>query len=539
MSYRKLKLENPFIDEKEQLRTRRVHVGGSAGVYGACSIEDFPHSGNLGLTHEDAEGFLDYPTQFTSANFWRKDSGVRCWLYEEPYDDWLKKYGADAVRVFYHSGHGGMYNNGVFIAPMGGEWDNRWHILTNQNIQLGNERLRYLFLSTCLSLRVYDGHSPFRTWSPVNRGMRMIFGYETVSYDNRNYGRYFWKEWRKGKSFKDAFMAASWKISHDQIPVVCAMGRSHSSAVNRLQRERCFSYRSTPSNCWAWEWVEKRRKRQLPKSFHPQELSNNDILILSPESVEDSYLSNIARKIGVTNRTSKTIRIDNFGTRFIGTKNTKVIYNNNGEISLEIGKANIENNSLISEQKAKDIAKNFITDLGIDKGIKLVEDSTYNTMIGSANMKTEQLDKATAVETIVQFRQAHKNARSINDGSGLITVSVDNDGKITRLFSSVKPIVDSQEQIEMPQMAKARGVNYKPVSREEQFTKQIQRIVPAYKGNESSARHTEGNNQPIVKVINEKIGYDFGSSVVKPVHQRNVEIQMGDYAKRYKLRVDI
>lgn len=65
-------------------------VGGSNDLYGAHSIEHFSSTSGLTYTHEDARGFLDFPTSFAGngANFWLKDAGVKVWEYEEAYDNW-------------------------------------------------------------------------------------------------------------------------------------------------------------------------------------------------------------------------------------------------------------------------------------------------------------------------------------------------------------------------------------------------------------------------------------------------------------------
>ena len=39
----------------------------------------------------------------------------------------------------------------------------------------------------------------------------MIFGFETNSVDNPNYGRFFFEEWNKNKSFSQAWLDASWR----------------------------------------------------------------------------------------------------------------------------------------------------------------------------------------------------------------------------------------------------------------------------------------------------------------------------------------
>jgi hypothetical protein len=154
---------------------------------------------------------LDYPTQFAgkAANFWRKDAGVQVWKYEETYDNWQDTYGMDAVTVFYHSGHGAMSGSGVFQAPLGAKWDNRDWAYSN-NMSFGDETLRYLYWSTCFSIRVSGSDSPIRTWSAPNKGgLRMMFGYETTSIDHAGYGKFFWQEWNKNKTFARAFLDAS------------------------------------------------------------------------------------------------------------------------------------------------------------------------------------------------------------------------------------------------------------------------------------------------------------------------------------------
>lgn len=539
MNYKKLELENPFAEGT----ALKVKLGGTSGYYGACSIENYSGiSSNLRRTHEDAEGFLDYPTRFKPANFWRKDGDVKVWKYEEQFDNWQNLYGMDAVNVFYHSGHGYMYSDGVFKAPMGGYWDNRAHVYSNR-MAFANEKLRYLFWSTCLGLRVLNGHSPIRTWSPANKGgIRMIFGYETISYDNSNYGKYFWEEWRRGETLTNSFLAASRRISQEQTPVVCAMGANRSDAESRLNNERYFYSTPVSNNYWSWEWINAFSGFQAPAMSKMVEPKNNDALILSSQVANDEFLSAIARKVGITQRTSGIVRFDEVGNRQIGTQKIKVNLSNKGDLNLELARANYRNDQVISENKAVDIAKDLISDLGLDKGIELVQGTTFNTFIGGGNAKTEKLDDTRIVETTIQFRQVHNKAESVNSGSGLVTVSIDNDGKVTQVFSSLKKIEDVQKQANIVEIAKARGVDYQATSREEQFAQKIHQIISGampQDGKLLSTKQGEKVEKPSVKIIDEKIGYDFSSNFAKPVHQRDVEIQFGEFAKRYKLRVDI
>jgi hypothetical protein len=134
MRFNRLVTPQPISQDAElEKAALKAVVSGSNDFYGASSIEHFSSASGLTYTHEDAQGFLDYPTSFSGkgANFWLKDAGVKVWEYEEAYDNWQDTYGMDSVMVFYHSGHGNMDSNGIFQAPLGAKWDNRDWVFSN------------------------------------------------------------------------------------------------------------------------------------------------------------------------------------------------------------------------------------------------------------------------------------------------------------------------------------------------------------------------------------------------------------------------
>ena len=528
MSYKKLIDENPF---KESKTLGSPKLGGNACVYGACSIEDFlPGVNDLKYTHEDASGFLDYPTSFTPANFWRKDSCVQSWLYTEPYDNWQDLYGMDAVKVFYHAGHGGMNRDGVFSIPMGGVWGNASSVKSTDMVI--DEKLRYLFWSTCLSLRIGDGITPLRTWGGPNRGaLRMIFGYETVSYDSKKYGSEFWKQWKKGKTFADAFLDASWSLFRNQTPVACACGKTEQEAKTRVFNERYFDGQAVSDNWYWWRWITAQKKGL--KAANPIVPQNADVLLLNSSNINDELISKIANKIGITKRTSQIISVGQDGMRKVGTKNVAVFVDPAGTMQLQMAKPNYQNGSQISESKATDIARGLIDDLGIAKGIKLAQSTTYNSYAGGANVKTGVQKDAKVVETVIQFRQVNDKMESLNADSGFVSVSVDNDGKITSVTSSLKPIVDVQKPMKVKVPSKEKSL-----SLDEQLAEKVERLKREVAG---SGALKLGADAPQVSVetLSDQFGYDFSSNYAKPVQQRDVEIRVGDYAKRYELKVDL
>lgn len=249
-------LTSPFAGTRRGTRA-------AANVHGACSVETFPSADALSRTHEDADGFTAYLNRFWPANFRSYDGGVQPWEYTEPYDDWQGVYGADAVGVFYHAGHGGMDGNGVFYAPLGAAWGGSDWVNSTQ-MQLGNERLRYLFWSTCTSLRVHDGHSPWRTWNAANKGLRMIFGWETVSWDVDVYGRRFWDHWNAGNSFSKAWMNSGWDGGRDQAPSAAGLGASADEAKDRVFNERMLNWGAVSGNWWWWTWYDAARSAVAP-----------------------------------------------------------------------------------------------------------------------------------------------------------------------------------------------------------------------------------------------------------------------------------
>jgi len=528
MKYKKAVLQDPFSKAKAQAKkgALKTVVSGSNDYYGACSLETFCTAGSLSLTHEDADGFLDYPTQFAGkgANFWRKDAGVQVWMYEETYDNWQDTYGMDAVMAFYHSGHGGMDSNGVFQIPLGATWDNRCTAYSS-NMAFSNEELRYLFWSTCYSLRVSGSNTPIRTWGAPNLGgLRMMFGYETTSIDSGNYGKYFWDEWNKGKTFSRAFLDASWRISHGHTAVVLACGSSQADATNRLNTERLFSKTAAGENWYQWQWYGAAVASAIkaPKKV-PGKLNG---VLLDNKFAEDQRLSKIANAVGVTRKDAGTILFDAKGNRMVSSKDIQATVNDQGALNVYFGKANAENTTQLKEDKAVKIAQRFIKDLDLGRGIEMTLGNTRQKFTcGGSTQGSGKLDKESVLETIIQFRQTHNDVQSVNSDHGLIAVTIDNDGRVVNLYDSTKLVVGeiarTARTSSPPDPKKSAGPNI-----ERHFKDKIDRL--------------KGENQGKSTVIREVVGYDLSSSVGSVVRQKDVEIDFGkEVKKRFKVRVQL
>ncbi|HVI47186.1 MAG TPA: DUF6345 domain-containing protein [Chitinophaga sp.] len=537
MKYKKLTYADPH--DTPSSKTLKAVVNGSNDWYGACSLENFSSASSLSLTHEDAQGFLDYPTGFAgkAANFWFKDAGVQVWGYEEAYDNWQDTYGMDAVTVFYHSGHGNMDGNGVFQAPLGAKWDNRDWTFSNQ-MAFANEELRYLFFSTCLSLRVSGTNNPVKTWwNPNKGGLRMLFGYETTSVDDPNYGKFFWEEWKKGKSFARAFLDASWRISHGQVPTVMASGANQAEAVNMLNNEKFFSRAAAVKNWYQWQWVGT-----LPSSAPKASLlimpKQANAIILGKDIFDDERIGKIANELGLTKTQAETVLFDADGNRVLKGKDILLNVNREGALNIHLAAPNTANKNAIAPSKATSIAQKAIKDLGFDKGIELKEGNMRHRLTcGGTTKGSGQIDETTVVETIVQFRQAHKGIESINSDHGLITVSVDNDGNVTNIYNSTKQVL-GETQKPSSIIASPKASQKEAVSVEDVFRSKIAAIASA-SGNGHNGQ-LKAADSAAATVLRETIGYDFSDNLGLVTHQKDVEIALTEqFKKRYKLRVPV
>ncbi len=526
MKFKQAVPQNPFVKSKvPSAKGKRVKtvVSGSNDFYGANSLETFSSASGLGLTHEDADGFLDYPTSFQAANYWLQDAAVNVWAYEETYDNWQDTYGMDAVMVFYHSGHGAMDGNGVFQVPLGGVWDGRDWAFSN-TMAFGNEDLRYLFWSTCFSLRVSGPDNPVRTWWEPNKGgLRMLFGYETTSVDDPNYGKFFWEEWRNGKTFAGAFLDASWRISHDQVPVVMAVGANADEAINRLNNERYFSQAPVEKGWYQWQWIGTLPTRSFANRTAVPKTMNG--LMLGNKFTDDKRIGKIASDAGVSRKNAGTIMFDASGNRMVSSKDVQVNVNGEGALNLHFGKANTRNTSLLNENKAIKIAQRLISDLNLSKGIDLkLGNIRHRFMCGGTLAGSGVIERPSAIETIVQFRQSHNGVESVNSDHGLIAVSIDNDGRIVNVYDSTRSVLDEVGKHTAKTSSPRDPKNAPSANIDLQFKKKIDRAA-AGDGRKSS-------------ILRDVVGYDLSGRYGAVVHQKDVEVDFGKgLKKRYKIRV--
>lgn len=424
---------SPFVSESDT-----EPRDSTEGNWGAFSIETFTSATPLQYTHEDASGWLEYLAQFGERNFWFADDGVKVWAYEEEFDNWQDRYGLDAAMAVYHSGHGTMLHDGTFVAPMGGVWNDRSEARSS-TMQLGNEKANYIFFSTCLSLRVLDGHSPNRSWAGPNHGFRMIFGFETVSIDDPNYGAYFWQEWRKGKTLTQSWLDASWRISTGQSPSVAACGATREEAVARLDSERFLSRDHVPDDWWAWRWynparMERRRLQQVPP--HPEAVQ------LAPRS-PDEELESLGRQAGLDGSVPEEVDVERQGAVGFSVRGRTIGTGPQANRWMRLAEPNRDNTIPIGVEAAAETARAFTERNGYTD---LVLESVHEVM-ECCGTRTGEVEEPRVVETMVTFRQSFAGVPVVTPGRGEVRVSVDNDGDVVSAQISTREFVRSTRDL--------------------------------------------------------------------------------------------
>lgn len=537
-------MESPQAPEEPH--TREIRIGGSVDMYGACSIETFNSANSLSSTHEDARGWLDYATQFTPANFWYGDGNVKVWMYEQPNDNFQDTYGADAVLAFYHAGHGIMDSNGVFYAAMGGSWDNRDNAASNRMV-LGNDQAKYLFWSTCFSLRVLGQHTPIRTWHGSNAGLRMIFGFETVSVDNPNYGRYFWEEWNNGKSFSQAWLDASWRIEQGQIASVCACASTQELARESLYNERAFN-RADPGKAWyQWRWTDAGSNRSANPSTGIFPIPSK-LLIAEFEPInwnrQQEIAVNLADAFNIGNK--KHAVLNSFGNyNFRNGSSSLTLNKKDNSFDIVLAKPNIENSRQIDTNRAQKIAENLIQDFDLTKGMDIeLYDVRYDFACGGSPKGSGTLEEPRIIGTTLEFRQFINGVPAVNRDGGNLRVTVDNDGKVTHVRNSVRSISNLSDKPKSasvappdPSIRNTRSLGESDIPSMDDLEVVFQEKLDKLFGHEGGNSRDISNSK---KVLSTDIGYDMSKSHGGIIATRLYEVDMGNgFQKLYRINAPI
>lgn len=513
---------------------------GGAKIHGTFSMQTFCDQGPLIYTHQDAGGWRAYLMEFYASNFWYQDSGVSAWAYYETFDNWQDTYGMDAVRAVYHSGHGVMNSDGVFYASLGSKWGGYGCAAVSSNMRLGNEYARYLFWSTCQSLRVSGRQNPIKTWHPTNLGWRMLFGYETNSIDSPNYGRFFWQEWNKNKSFSTAFLDASWSIYHNQSPSVVACGATEAEAQDRLYNERYLSANRSATDYYRWRWyTASTLSLSSPQLNLPQNLL---VARLRPVAAEKQSVSTLASRfqLNISTNDVATAPDGSFRTAY---RDTSIAYSADGSIDIQLIKPNLSNRKQILTQRAITLAQEAVQRYKLNQQVELLFDRVLLSCESGGTAKgSGELQETSVVSTTVQFRQVINRLPVITPGAGAVRISIDNDGRVTNVHSSVRIIeeMSSHSKItnNMPTPdGTANSLQFsEPANYEQLLASESNKILSSLTTNNENKGSLTFTTIP----NSTELGYDIRGNQAVLIARKVIEVTFGNlYHKLYWVKVPL
>ncbi len=513
-------------------------TSGVSDMVGTTSVQDFQGTqAQLYNTHASADGFRNYFTTWYTPNFARRDSAVSVWLFHDfsgyNYDLWNSggtDYGVDGVRVMWHDSHGGMSSTNNFVTSMGANWSGKGWNASSGSMALGgnyysyaDERLRYMFWNTCNSVMVSGGHDPYSTWGVRSKGIRMVFGYETVSIDSPNYGKYFWEEWNKGKSLSTAWMDASWRINTRQSPSVVAFGANQTEATDRLYNER-YMYNGAVYNYWGqWRWyyarsaastivgdtastnlsddqTDSRQKTlQMPARAQARQVaergnSNDEVLELS-------------RSFGINLNDTSLIQERPSGIRAVKANNATLVVEQNGNFELLLDQADttatsdheVDDAELL--RRATELAGELSVLKGQEYRVSMIRDTKESGGFEGFTATTRTVEKTIIIDQMID------GVAFVDPEAGHLEITFDaHSGQATRLRSSLRQIKAA---------AAETSESVVETSLEEVRQTARQRFAPSAKA--------DGQQAADVTLEAEEIGYQMIDGKAVPVYRALVK----------------
>lgn len=499
-----------------------MSTSGVSDVFGTLSVENFSGTQpNLTWTHESAAGFRQYLQNWYTANYVYQDGGVGTWQFHDVaggdnWDKWTSggtDYGIDGVLVAFHSSHGGMWSDGTFVTSLGTNWAGRgWNALSssmalggNAGGAFGDERLRYIFWDTCFGVRISSGHNPYRTWGARARGIRQIFGYETVSVDNPNYGRFFWEEYSKGKVNSYAFLDASWRINTGQVPVAVAFGASSSEASSRLDSERGLHWGAV-SNAWAaWRWYAAAGSSSTPATLSvPTRVSS---FRTEPAGNASGDVVELARSLGV-NADTKSVESRPFGLKVVQTKGLTLSVEPDGDFEMEIArdKSNASSASMtLSDADVVNRAQSLIKQFNLAEGQQFGEGVVRHLNEAAASQSNPDAAQVRTVSKTVIFHQVVNGMNFIDPDAGHVAITFNSNGEAERVRSSVR-------RINTGSAANVRSSAARPLS-------QARQLALAQVANPPAPNEPAQSNPFRIMDGTEQVGYQMMNGQATPVYR--------------------
>lgn len=215
-------------------------------------------------------------------------------------------------------------------------------------------------------------------------------------------------------------------------------------------------------------------------------------------------------------------------------------FGNEGSYDVHLAKPNLSNSEQIPLDKARSIAHETIRIFKLDRNVSLVFDGLLHSSeggqgSGSVSIGIIEIEGSQLLtQTTILFRQVIIGFPVLTPGMGELTISVDNDGSVIAISSSVRQVKEIICPLRKTLIASPKygPENLPDIPARKEYEKSLDDAMRKL----LASRVLQGQAPVQFNIIpgSTEIGYDIRGEEAIPIARRAVEIDFGEgYHKRY------
>jgi hypothetical protein len=321
---------------------------------------------------------------------------------------------------------------------------------------------------------------------------------------------------------------------------VVACGATAEEAQNRLYNERFFS-RDRVSNAWYWwRWYNASRETREPQLALPQHLMAGR---LQPVAAARPSARSLAERFNLDLDIPAEVATARDSSYRVAAGEKSIAYGSDGSIDVRLAQPNRANQTPLAVQRAKTVAQEAVWRYGLGQEVPVVFDRVLLTSEGGGTAGgSGQLEGPYTTGTIVQFRQLVNGVPVITPSAGTVRVSIDNDGTVTDVYTSVRAIDQlssrpiSSVSEPTPEGGIASALQPEPTNYEQLLAAEFSRQLAAGIARGGGGMPLEFTTVP----GSTEIGYDIQGDRAVLIARKAVEVNFGNgYRKRYWVTVPL
>jgi hypothetical protein len=351
---------------------------------------------------------------------------------------------------------------------------------------------------------MHFGQNPFRSWGSSNKGARMLFGFDGLTYDVDGTGAGFFREWNTGKSFSQAWQDAALATTRNHRPASTACGATAEEAQDRLWNERLFDGGAVSDNWYWWRWagpapIEVDLTITVPQVPLHLTLARRPVDSRAAARLADRY---VARPFRVRPASPDADAADGEAP-----SGRRVVLLPDGSHQVFLAEPDRTARPLDADE-AKRYADRALRELGLD--VELAFDGLTATRTGGASREGEE-SETTISDFTAHYRQVYDGVPMARGGDGHVAVTLDAAGALCSFTDRSVRIADAEQ-------ARPGGSDVDPSAALDEAVEILRRCV--------------GNGDVTVVPDSLDVGYRVSPDSAVAVARQDVEIATGDYAIR-------